>query len=626
MSMIRLESQRGIVLVAVLSLLAVLMALMGAFFLITNMETGNYRGSRKSTQGFYAAEAGLNMRAEEIRQIFVGYNRPSGTPPTEPNACVSGNMGAGNYVCRDYSVNNRTAQTYVIEEPGNPIIRTIPPGELYQNLNAQEYRYTVKSSALGTHAQPEALLELHFKSRLVPLFQFVAFYDKDLEILPGPSMNLSGPVHTNGDLYLTSDGNLLSIAGQVTTAGRLFRGRKNDASCNNNATRVKDPLNFRHLIPTCPSRTEVFQNNVTAWNGMIRIGVDTLTVPPPEEIDPISTGVYWSLADLRLMLRLDSSHNPVTTYSPTGVEVRNVDNSVNTSLTTSLHNAACTGQISSRPIGTTNAFYNNRENKVIRMLEIDMRNLLECIKLRTLMPGKTLNDSSEGGLVFYFSVEGPDSSVAASRYGVRIRNAAALQATSATPTVRAMTVVSNQAVYTYGNYNSSGWVPAAILTDSINMLSSNWRDPTQASELGSPPACVNQCAANTGTGNNNVSSTNREAADTSVYTALLAGTDTTGNVEGSGGQSLGIYNGGLENYPRLHEYWTGRTLTYRGSFVSLDQPRHVNGAWVYGGRYYTAPDRNWDYDTRFNDAANLPPLSPRFVYLRQELFVRDFEQ
>ena len=92
MSMIRLESQRGIVLVAVLSLLAVLMALMGAFFLITNMETGNYRGSRKSTQGFYAAEAGLNMRAEEIRQIFVGYNRPSGTPPTEPNACVSGNM------------------------------------------------------------------------------------------------------------------------------------------------------------------------------------------------------------------------------------------------------------------------------------------------------------------------------------------------------------------------------------------------------------------------------------------------------------------------------------------------------------------------------------------------------
>ena len=30
-------------------------------------------------------------------------------------------------------------------------------------------------------------------------------------------------------------------------------------------------------------------------------------------------------------------------------------------------------------------------------------------------------------------------------------------------------------------------------------------------------------------------------------------------------------------------------------------------------------------DTDFNDAANLPPLSPRFVYLRQTLFQREFE-
>jgi hypothetical protein len=29
-------------------------------------------------------------------------------------------------------------------------------------------------------------------------------------------------------------------------------------------------------------------------------------------------------------------------------------------------------------------------------------------------------------------------------------------------------------------------------------------------------------------------------------------------------------------------------------------------------------------ETNLNDAANLPPLSPRFVYLLQELFVRQF--
>jgi len=65
-------------------------------------------------------------------------------------------------------------------------------------------------------------------------------------------------------------------------------------------------------------------------------------------------------------------------------------------------------------------------------------------------------------------------------------------------------------------------------------------------------------------------------------------------------------------------------LTYRGSFVSLNTPQHVDGAWVYGGMQYQAPNRDWSYDTDFNDASNLPPLSPRFVYLKQELFARQF--
>jgi len=41
---------------------------------------------------------------------------------------------------------------------------------------------------------------------------------------------------------------------------------------------------------------------------------------------------------------------------------------------------------------------------------------------------------------------------------------------------------------------------------------------------------------------------------------------------------------------------------------------------------YTAPNRDWDYDARFNQAQSLPPLSPRFVYLVQERFIRDFER
>ena len=51
----------------------------------------------------------------------------------------------------------------------------------------------------------------------------------------------------------------------------------------------------------------------------------------------------------------------------------------------------------------------------------------------------------------------------------------------------------------------------------------------------------------------------------------------------------------------------------------------MNGGWVYGNPQYYPPSRDWHYDTDFDDAANLPPLSPRFTYIRQELFVRKFE-
>ena len=89
----------------------------------------------------------------------------------------------------------------------------------------------------------------------------------------------------------------------------------------------------------------------------------------------------------------------------------------------------------------------------------------------------------------------------------------------------------------------------------------------------------------------------------------------------------GTYNGGLENYPRFHESWSGFTLFYRGSFVSLGTPRHSNGNWCGTGagcNIYNAPQRNWDYDTDFQNVANLPPLTPRFVAVDQILFTENF--
>ena len=111
---------------------------------------------------------------------------------------------------------------------------------------------------------------------------------------------------------------------------------------------------------------------------------------------------------------------------------------------------------------------------------------------------------------------------------------------------------------------------------------------------------------------------------TFLNAAVLGGVDTTplnGGVD--------TYNGGLENYPRFHEDWGGGpALNYQGSFVSLGEPEHVNGDWCGTGdlcNIYNPPNRLWNFDPGYNDAANLPPLTPRFVYVQQVLFTEDFK-
>jgi hypothetical protein len=105
------------------------------------------------TSGFYAAEAGLNVRGELIRDEFLGYNRPSGTSPDATDPCVGGNLGSGEMACQTFEFNDRTVSTYVLEDPANndpddsERAITVPPGELFAGLSAIQYRYSVFSEA-----------------------------------------------------------------------------------------------------------------------------------------------------------------------------------------------------------------------------------------------------------------------------------------------------------------------------------------------------------------------------------------------------------------------------------------------------------------------------------------------
>jgi len=580
------DRERGSALVIVMLLMALLMTLVVGYFMLTYIETSATGASLNGARGFYGAEAGLNIRAGDIRDTFLGFNRPSGTSPDNGSGrpCDGGDMGSGDYQCETHALDARVITTYIEEAAGNPSLVLVPRGERFQNLNAQEYGYQIASSATNPFGHVEAVLEIEFKSRLIPLFQFAAFYNKDLEILPGPAMALTGPVHTNGDLYLTA-GITLDIDGQVSSAGEIFRGRKEADACSAGDVSVADPGTMTPLPGCSGLRVQLTEAQLTPWNGMVRRQVDPLTVPPPEALDPDPGQLYWDRADLRIMLDLDSG--------PPVIEVRNSSNSADVARTVDLASCAVAAY--------TNTFYNHREAANIEMMDVDVVALLDCAHNQLLLEdSRALDDDTEGGLVIYLGVEGTDMN-GINNYGVRVYNGAELESTAVgAPAILGLTVVTNQAIYVEGNYNAIDKKPAAFIADSLNVLSNAWNDANSALVLSS-----------------------RIASSTTINAGFLAGTDTSGGTEGSGGQDLGQYNGGLENYPRFHEDWTGRTLTYRGSFVSLYAPRHVDGLW--SAQSYSAPIRDWDYDTDFNDAVNLPPISPRFVYLKQELFVRQFE-
>ncbi len=648
----RIRSKEGFALASVVLALFVVTALITALFATTRTEVASVRSTSSSASGFYSAEAGLNIRGELIRTAFDGYTRPSGQSPDPDDACEGGNLGSNHFECIDYPMNDRDVKTYVIEDETNndpddsERMITIPTGERFAGLNAIQYRYSVISEAAPRNdPRPEAILEMVFRARLVPLFQFSAFYDKDLEILPGPDMTLEGPVHVNGDLYVNG-ANTLRIGGEISvsvhedgTGGGLWRGRKDSNGCTG-AVRVNDADDLTDPDPAipCPERL-VPQAELDPWNGRINTGLDPVTVPPVEEFNP--GGLYWNQADLVVALDLRNGLNNARVIVPNrafGGGLAGI--SVNGDLTDTLEDDDC-GALAprsydvrphpvigglpalpdagdARAVEWSNSFRDRRENRLNPnarngyrlMLEVDLQALMDCIEEEDdlLEDGPSveedLSDTSDGGLVFFFTVLGPFSEDASSGYGVRLRNGAFLGSTDGgAPDINGLTVISDQAIWIQGDYNRNGpgnadWRSASFMTDALNILSNNFANQW-----------INHDAGLT------------DAWDTEINSAFLSGTRTTGGVNGTAGQG-GAYNGGLENYPILHERWTGDTLTYLGSFVSLEEPEHSTGAW--GGHHYSPPLRDWGYDTRFDDARSLPPLSPRFTYLVQERFVRDF--
>ena len=203
------RGERGFALVAVLGVMTLLMGLGAALHSGTIAETVLRGGHRRATDGFYAAESGINRGMAEYKNIFLSYNVPSG----------------GDFDPRTFTLNSRNVMYQLSAVAGYPKNFILPSGAQFAGLNSIQYSYTATSTSSMTVGDVEAAIGSQFNVDYIPLFQFLAFYQNDLEILPGPTMNLTGPVHTNGTLYLNSN---TSCAGSPCVGGSDDRGQLPD--------------------------------------------------------------------------------------------------------------------------------------------------------------------------------------------------------------------------------------------------------------------------------------------------------------------------------------------------------------------------------------------------------------
>jgi Tfp pilus assembly protein PilX len=159
------------------------------------------------------------------------------------------------------------------------------------------------------------------------------------------------------------------------------------------------------------------------------------------------------------------------------------------------------------------------------------------------------------------------------------------------------TVASENPVYVEGDYNASTGAgfgdphsAAAIIADTVTLLSNNWSD---SNSLRNP---------------NNLGA---RAGNTSWYRMAIAAGKTLAFPQPTwGGQDMGT-DGGMHNFLRYLESWGG-TLNYEGSLVSLYSSQYATGIFKCCTTVYSPPTRAYQFDQLFLQPQNLPPATPMF--------------
>lgn len=427
-----------------------------------------------------------------------------------------------------------------------------PLASKYKGLYGMAAIYRIASSARMLNTTPTLAVGVRQDIELssIPVFQFAVFYNMDMEINPGPNMNITGRVHGNANINLQPQSTLRFLS-DITAAGDIIQNKHTNDPLVRSLASSRIIFEAEHDSHVDPLNLPIGTNNTPD-------AVHAVVEVPPDGESPTSAigrQRFYNKADLVVLVR-DAG---VTVGS--GL-VNNFATSVDPSEWASF-------------LRTDTTFYNKREGKTVHATQLDVGKLKSWSATNTSL--RPVIGNRDVRVVYLADLR---TQSAGTQAGVRLVNGESLPDLG-------LTVATPNPLYVQGHFNATGsdvgknetanTKPASLVGDSINILSTAWQDANSALGIGT-----------------------RRAGDTTVNAALLSG------IVPSSGSS---YSGGVENFPRFLEDWGGRTLTYNGSMVVMFNSKTAIAPWG-GPDVYSPPSRNWAFDLNFLEATRLPPGTP----------------
>lgn len=495
----------------------------------------------------------------------------------------------------------------------------IPPNAYGKNQQQKSYFYlaSVDVSVPTTTGNVTAKVRRIFEKKFDNPWTYAMFFVDDLELHPTTALTVTGPIHTNGSLYIGT--NLFTTTSIVEYASEYVNGYSPNETYHTAAVTApnfgkSDPsLALSDMPPAQVSPYLPFGWNLKLANADGSVNNDSYhelieqAVSTPDALSEIR---LYNQAGYRILIAHD---NTVTVTKKDGSNV--VGGTLNKF---------------TDAITTNQAILDKRENTYVRLATLDVSMIRAAAESGDFSAWNGIlyiADTTANGTVKNCLIGGTGAPVDTTQRAIRLINGYRLPTNSGnTNNINGLTIVSANPIYIKGNYNTStaractdanpaptgcDTVPsnggtytdpdagsyarkaAAIIGDSINVLSGNWSDTNSTASISS-----------------------RTAANTTINAALVGG------IVKSNGST---YSGGGENFVRLLEDWKNNTLCIYGSMVQLYTSTQGVGAWTGTGNTYKAPQISkffWDPNfggTNYTTAQTGPPGNLQIAaYLQQQ--------